>query len=169
MVPHHRILHHRPELVDMIAQQTFLAWDLVGLTTFRGRLEQAIEYAARGELGCYILAEARPGGIVRVLLMERRLTDEGLCADILEEREFDAIAPESLVAASEYRGFLQFRAAELEERRARERNEALEAGAADVADAVRREQAAAELVRILAAFGEAGAAPAGPPRPDATA
>jgi hypothetical protein len=169
MVPRHRFLHHRSELVDVIARKTFLAWDVVGQTTLRGRFEHAIDYAQRGEFGCYILAEARPGGVVRMRLMERRLTDEGLSADILEEREFDATAPDSLLAASEYRGFLQFRAAESEERRARERNEALEAGATAVADVVRREQAAAELVRILVAFEDADTRETGPPQPDFSA
>jgi hypothetical protein len=50
MVPRHRFLHHRPELVDVIARKTFLAWDVVGQTTVRGRFEHAIDYAQRGRV-----------------------------------------------------------------------------------------------------------------------
>jgi hypothetical protein len=112
-------------------------------------LGEAARFAGAGQWGAHVTSEPDRDGSVRVRLLERRLTADGIRVEVLADRRFDASGQDAVVEAASFAAELRVWA--------EQRNEALRAErldqtlAAEAAEAARceRERLAGELARIL--------------------
>jgi hypothetical protein len=134
---------------EVIRARTFATRELSAISTFAAELEEAAEYARRGEWGCFVRTGAAEDGRVSVELFERTFGEHAVETRRLESRTFDAQDETALAASAECAAELRVRA---EERNAQARDRRAEA-AGDVEDereaARDRMRAAGELEQIL--------------------
>jgi hypothetical protein len=142
------VLRHkeRGEAV-VLAHRTFRPMlELAAMEAYAAQLERVATHANEGTFGCFVEADHRDDGIVRVALYERSFDGERLRVEELARRDFDATEPDAVVSSAEFLTELQAWAAE--------RNEQREAGyleaAADDRDRIERATERAEAGRELA-------------------
>ncbi len=112
-------------------------------------LQDAARFAGTGEWGAHVTSLADRDGSVRVRLLERRLTTDGIRVEVLADRRFDASGDDAVVEAAAFAAELRVWAEQRNEAIAAERlDETLEADAAEAAQR-ERERLAAELARIV--------------------
>jgi hypothetical protein len=112
-------------------------------------LQDAARFAEAGEWGAHVTSLADRDGSVRVRLLERRLTADGIRVEMLADRRFDASGDDAVVEAAAFAAELRIFAEQRNEALAAERlDETLEAEAAE-AGRRERERLASELARIV--------------------
>jgi hypothetical protein len=122
--------------VDLIAESERLLGD-------------AARFAGAGEWGAHVTNEPDRDGSVRVRLLERRLTADGIRVEVLADCRFDASGDDAVVEAASFAAELRIWAEQRNDAiRAERLDQAFEAEAAE-ASRRERERLAGELARIL--------------------
>jgi hypothetical protein len=92
-------------------------FDLAEMEAYAAQLERAAAHGNDGTLGCFVTTGQQDGGIVRVSLYERWLEGQRLRCERLAQRDFDASAPDAIVASAEFLTELQAWAADRNDER----------------------------------------------------